>query len=95
MQAAERVERSSRVTTKGQVTIPAEIRRALGVGPRDRVAFVLDGNVVRLQRAESVTDRTAGALKGYFPRPPLSAEEERARFEEGVAEEAIERSNSK
>jgi AbrB family looped-hinge helix DNA binding protein len=39
-------ERTSSVSPKGQVTIPAEIRQLLGVRPRDRVAFeVTDGQV--------------------------------------------------
>lgn len=37
----------STITSKGQVTIPAEVRRHLGVATRDKVAFVLksDGTV--------------------------------------------------
>jgi AbrB family looped-hinge helix DNA binding protein len=35
------------VTSKGQVTIPKAIRDVLGIGPRDRVEFVLrDGEVI-------------------------------------------------
>jgi bifunctional DNA-binding transcriptional regulator/antitoxin component of YhaV-PrlF toxin-antitoxin module len=29
------------ITTKSQVTIPVEVRQHLGVGPSDRIAFVL------------------------------------------------------
>ena len=36
---------------KGQVTIPADVRKALGVGEGDRVSFVVDGNNVRLVNA--------------------------------------------
>lgn len=36
----------STVTQRGQVTLPAEVRRLLGVGPKDKVAFTIeDGNV--------------------------------------------------
>ncbi len=35
---------TSRVTTKGQVTLPKEIRDALGVRSADRVAFEIDGD---------------------------------------------------
>ena len=37
----------STITSKGQVTIPAEVRRHLGVGTKDKIAFVLesDGSV--------------------------------------------------
>ena len=40
-------QKTSSVSPKGQVTIPAEIRAALGVRPRDRVAFeVREGGVL-------------------------------------------------
>ena len=37
----------STITSKGQITIPAEVRRHLGVAKRDRIAFLLepDGTV--------------------------------------------------
>lgn len=39
----------STITSKGQVTIPAEVRHHLGVRTRDRVVFVLEADgVVRL-----------------------------------------------
>jgi antitoxin PrlF len=37
-----------RVTQKGQVTIPIEVRRALGIEPGSDVAFRLDGSGARL-----------------------------------------------
>jgi antitoxin PrlF len=79
----------STITTKGQATIPVEVRRALGVGPRDKLVFILDGRDVRLQRRQSVIERTAGAVK---PRGrPLSAGEERALAEDLIASEAMKR----
>ena len=40
----------STITSKGQVTIPAEIRNYLGLKTNDKVAFVIDSDgVVRLQ----------------------------------------------
>jgi antitoxin PrlF len=79
----------SSVTTKGQVTIPIEIRRLLGVNPRDKVVFIVDDGQVRLLRGGSVVARTAGAVKVVGP--PLSARELREEFERGVAEEVLER----
>jgi AbrB family looped-hinge helix DNA binding protein len=32
----------STITSKGQVTIPAEVRRYLGVGQGDKLSFVID-----------------------------------------------------
>jgi len=39
---------SATITSKGRITLPVEIRRALRVGPGDRVSFrtALDGRVV-------------------------------------------------
>jgi AbrB family looped-hinge helix DNA binding protein len=40
-----------RVTTKGQVTIPAEIREKAGLLPHTEVEFELDAKGVRIRRA--------------------------------------------
>jgi len=39
-----------RVTSKGQVTIPIEIRERLGLLPETEVDFVVDGHGVRIVR---------------------------------------------
>ena len=77
------------VTRKGQVTVPAEIRRELGLKQGDRVAFILDEGEVRLTRTGSVVQRTAGALKGH--KPPLTTEQLRESAERAMAEEAVKR----
>lgn len=79
----------STVTTKGQVTIPVEIRRRLGVAAHDKVAFVLDDDQVRLVRRGSVVAQTAGIFK--TSQPPLTAEELREAAERAIAEDVIER----
>lgn len=40
----------SKVTSKGQTTIPVEIRRHLGIEPGSRVAFAIEGEQVVLRR---------------------------------------------
>ena len=40
-----------RITSKGQVTIPAEIRALAGLLPNTEVDFEFDGTVVRIVRA--------------------------------------------
>jgi AbrB family looped-hinge helix DNA binding protein len=40
-----------RITSKGQVTIPAEIRERAGLLPHTEVEFEFDGTVVRIVRA--------------------------------------------
>ncbi|MBI2761949.1 MAG: AbrB/MazE/SpoVT family DNA-binding domain-containing protein [Chloroflexi bacterium] len=76
------------VTRKGQVTVPAEIRQALGIKQGDKVAFTWDGREARLARAESVVARTAGALRSGIPAG--SPRDEKAAFERAVAEDVIE-----
>ena len=43
----------SSVSPKGQITIPQEIRRMLGVKPKDRVRFTLEDGEVKLAPATS------------------------------------------
>ena len=45
-----------RVTTKGQVTIPKEIRDALGIEPGDEVDFERVGSEYRLQKRAPTTE---------------------------------------
>ena len=42
-----------RITSKGQVTIPVEIRDRLGLLPNSEVEFQVEGNTVRIRRARS------------------------------------------
>ena len=62
------------LTTKGQITIPAEIRAALGVEAGDRVEFV----EVSPGRYEFIAStRSVTAMKGMFgpPRRAVSVED--------------------
>ena len=79
----------STITTKGQVTIPIEIRKRLKVEPHDKIAFILDGDQVRVARKGSVVERTAGAIKTN--QPPLSAEELREAAEQAIVTDVMER----
>lgn len=45
----------SRITSKSQTTVPAAVRRALGVKPGDAIGYEIDGNVVTLLAAPTVT----------------------------------------
>ena len=73
------------VTRKGQITVPVEIRRALGLQKGDRVAVHLENGRVTLERRASVVARTAGIFKSG--RPSLSPEQEQEEFEHGVADD--------
>lgn len=54
---------SSSVTTKGQVTIPAELREKLGIKPGDRVGFVAEGDRILIQRQDSAVESLFGIVK--------------------------------
>ena len=51
-----------RLTSKGQVTIPQEIREALGLMPYSEVEFELDGDAVRIRKARRPTGRGAAVV---------------------------------
>jgi AbrB family looped-hinge helix DNA binding protein len=40
-----------RITSKGQITIPQEIRERLGLLPFSEVEFEIDGDAVRIRKA--------------------------------------------
>jgi AbrB family looped-hinge helix DNA binding protein len=42
---------TGKVTTKGQVTIPQDIRERLGIHPGSTVEFGVEGDVVTIRRA--------------------------------------------
>jgi AbrB family looped-hinge helix DNA binding protein len=56
-----------RVTSKGQVTIPAEIRERFGFYPDTEVEWVVEGDSVLIRRAENGDgrgDRLVRRLRG-------------------------------
>jgi len=77
---------TSSLTRKGQVTIPAHIRRMLGLSARDKVAFVVSAGKVQIAPAHSMVARTAGILKSEIP--SLSPRDEKIQAEETMAQEA-------
>ena len=54
---------TSTLTTKGQVTIPAELRKRLGLHPGDQVGFVVEDGEVRLVRRERRVEAAFGIVK--------------------------------
>jgi AbrB family looped-hinge helix DNA binding protein len=49
-----------RITSKGQVTIPLEIRRKAGLLPNTEVEFEWDGRAVRIVRAKTRSKASRG-----------------------------------
>jgi AbrB family looped-hinge helix DNA binding protein len=78
-------ELETRLTQKGQVTIPAEIRARLGLKPKDVVRFEVEGDEVKLKPA------TSQLLAGFGAVSPKQKPEDwrkvRAAVEEAMAKE--------
>ena len=58
------------ITQGGQITLPAEVRRLLGVKPRDKVAFAIDGDEVRVVPVRWTVKSVAGSVG-----PPTTTED--------------------
>jgi AbrB family looped-hinge helix DNA binding protein len=65
----------AKVTSKGQVTIPAQIRKQLGVAAGDHIAFVAEDGEIRVERASNWVSRTKGMFKhaASYPAPDAQA----------------------
>jgi AbrB family looped-hinge helix DNA binding protein len=55
-------ERVATITAKGQVTIPVEIRRLLGLEPGDRVVFRVREDAVEIESAAMTLEDAFGAV---------------------------------
>lgn len=75
---------SAKVTSKGQITIPLEIRKALNLKPGDRIEFYRgsDGIISLIAKNRSIKD-----LKGIFGKFPrtVSIEEMNEAIARGAA----------
>jgi antitoxin PrlF len=63
---------SSTISSKGQITVPVEIRQRLGLKPGDRVEFVVENDRTVLlppQREENPFEKYIGALPYDKPAP--------------------------
>lgn len=54
---------TSSVSQKGQVTIPASVRKQLGIGTGDAVAFETEGDRVYLKAVPSSIEASFGLVK--------------------------------
>jgi len=65
----------SSVTSKGQVTIPKEIRDSLGIEKGDRVIFLKDGDVVIFRKVKD--EKLSDLLENHKPMAESSVEFQR------------------
>lgn len=67
---------SSTISSKGQVTVPLEIRNRIGLSAGDRVEFVVENGqtVIRPMRSETNPfEKYKGALKAFRNRKEINA----------------------
>jgi antitoxin PrlF len=80
---------NSTISSKGQITVPLEIRRRLGLKEGDRVEFVVEGErtIIRpAQPAENPFDKYVGALSAFRSKREINAWVRSLRDEESVDE---------
>ncbi len=51
------------ITRRGQVTVPAQVRRMLGVKAKDKVTFTIEGKKVHLAPAAFTLESAYGSVK--------------------------------
>jgi antitoxin PrlF len=68
----------SKLTSKGQATIPGRVRKQLKLKTGDSVAFKFKGGLIFLQRARPVDHVLAGAVEETLKDEWDSAADERA-----------------
>ncbi len=79
------------VSEKGQVTIPNEIRKALGIRPKDKIRFTLDDGAVRLTPVSATLESAFGAVRPLAQHP----EDFDKRVAEAKAEHAQKRAGNR
>ena len=78
----------AKVMSKGQVTIPKNIREVLGVETGDRVTFIVEGNSVRVvNSAIYALQRLQQQMKGEASKVGLLTEEDVAEWITGSRRE--------
>lgn len=75
------------ISEKGQVTLPADIRRKLGLAAHSRLQVEVRDDQVVLSRVKTVAE-LAGILAPYA-RPGITWEQEREQMEKAIAEEGL------
>jgi AbrB family looped-hinge helix DNA binding protein len=85
----------AKITTKGQITIPVQIRKALGVKDGDKVVFLNDGNRIIVENSTRMALREAQeAFTGLAEELELKTEEDVVYLCKEVRKETWERNHA-
>ncbi|MBJ6123462.1 type II toxin-antitoxin system PrlF family antitoxin [Sphingomonas sp. BT553] len=80
------VQEHSRITAKGQTTIPKAVRKALGVSYGGEIAFVVDEHGVSVRRVEvEEADPVIGAFLEFLEQDMLRNPQNVVAFPSGLA----------
>lgn len=80
----------AKVTSKGQITVPAEIREALGVGAGDFLAFETKEDYVTVAREPTPAEYFAELRRRHPSGPALMTDDEAiTAYFQGLTEEEI------
>ena len=81
------VQEHSRITAKGQTTVPKAVRQALGVSYGGEIAFVVDEHGVSVRRVEvEEADPVIGAFLGFLEQDMLRNPQNVVTFLSGLAD---------
>lgn len=75
------------VTSKGQITIPRDLREEMGLHPGDQVTFTIDREQKLMLRKNTETPSCAGLLKRYGKGVTLTEADIQRAIEQGMAED--------
>lgn len=82
---------SARVMSKGQVTIPKDVREVLGIGPGSRVGFIVENGSVRIVNSLSFAmSNLQKEMKGAADATGLTTDEAVAEMVKEVRKELSE-----
>jgi antitoxin PrlF len=84
------VKERSRITAKGQTTVPKAVRQALGVSYGGEITFVVDEHGVTVRRVEAEeADPVIGAFLGFLEQDMLRTPQNVFAFPPSLAERMV------
>lgn len=85
----------SRITSKGQITIPIEIRKKLNLKTGDKVVFIEDGDRVIFANSSMVALREfQQAMKGEAEKQGIYSEDDVAKLVKDIRKELWEKNHA-